>query len=244
MEITSKTNIKVKQWMKYHQKKYRDQDKKFIIEGEHLIEEALNASVLDILLVRKGVESPFFNVKEIFEVSDDVMDKLSTNISKVDFIGICHYIENNIDQYDHVLLLDDVQDPGNMGTIIRTAYSFGYQVIFVSKNCVDIYNDKSIRSTQGALFHIPVVQVDLKDQITELQSQKFAVIGTSLQNAKALREVQIPEKCALLFGNEGQGVHPELMTLCDTNICIEMHAFESLNVAIAAGICMYQFAKR
>lgn len=243
MEITSKTNVKVKQWMKYHQKKYRDQDDKFLVEGEHLIVEAIAALQLDTLLIRVGNTNPFKFNSEVYEVSDEVMDKLSTNVSKVNYIGVCRKMICCFSSFNRVLLLDDIQDPGNMGTIIRSAYSFGFQGIFISTNCVDIYNDKCIRSTQGALFHIPIKKVDLKDQILFLKDKGYHVYATSFKDSLPLQKVIPNEKCALIFGNEGQGVHQELIDISSSSIQIEMEAFESLNVAVAAGICMYYFRK-
>lgn len=244
MEITSKTNSKVKQWMKYHQKKYRDQDLCFLIEGEHLIEEALEADIVEALMVRKGKDNIFSYNKNVYELSDDVMDKLSMNVSKVDYMALCKRKEMSISDITRILLLDDVQDPGNLGTLVRTAYSFGFDAIYASKNCVDLYNEKTIRSTQGALFHIPYFQMDLKDAIQMLHDKQFKVLATSLRNAKNLSDIRESEKMAIVLGNEGNGVHEEIIGLCDGSIIIEMNAFESLNVAVAGGICMYQFRKK
>lgn len=243
MEITSKTNNKVKQWMKYHQKKYRDHDKCFLIEGEHLIQEALSANCVTTLMIRIGKENPFTFTKEVYYLAEDVMDKLSTNVSKVDYIALCSHQKFSETEFKRVLLLDDIQDPGNLGTIVRTAHSFGFDAIYASKNCVDLYNDKTIRSTQGALFHVPYKQQDLKEVIISLQENGFKVMATSLRNAISLSEVETSDKMAIVLGNEGKGVHDEIIDLCDVSVKIEMSAFESLNVAVAGGICMYKFRK-
>lgn len=244
MEITSITNNKVKTWMKYQQKKYRDKDTCFLVEGEHLIQEAIMAQCLKSLIVRMGVAHRFANVEEIYYVSDEIMDKLSKNVSHVDFIGVCHKFEAEPNTMHKVLLLDDVQDPGNLGTMIRTAYSFGFDAIFVSKGCVDVYNEKVVRSTQGALFHIPLIQVELLSMISTLQAEGFVVYATSLRDAKALSQFDDGSKVALIFGNEGSGVKEEVVAASDASIIIEMASFESLNVAVAAGICMYHFRKK
>lgn len=244
MEITSITNNKVKTWMKYQQKKYRDKDACFLVEGEHLIQEAILAQCLKSLIVRMGVAHSFVDVEEIYYVSDEIMDKLSKNVSHVDVIGVCHKFEAKPDTMHKVLLLDDVQDPGNLGTMIRTAYSFGFDAIFVSKGCVDVYNEKVVRSTQGALFHVPVIQVELLSMISALQADGFVVYATSLHDAKTLSHFDDDGKVALIFGNEGSGVKEEVVAASDASIIIEMAAFESLNVAVAAGICMYHFRKK
>lgn len=244
MEITSVANAKVKTWMKYHQKKHRDADGMFLVEGEHLIEEAIRAKILCTLLVRKGMQHPFAFEKEVYEVSDEIMDKLSSTVSHENYIGVCHKLSHVPASIQRVLLLDDVQDPGNMGTIIRTAYSFGFDVIYTSKGCVDLYNEKVIRSTQGALFHLPVMSVDLLACIKQLKEKNIPVYATSLRNAKALSEIEISDTVALVLGNEGSGVSEAVIDACDHSVIIEMNAFESLNVAVAAGICMYHFRKR
>lgn len=241
MEINSMSNAKVKKWMKYHTKKYRDEDRMFLIEGEHLVEEALNANVLDSLIIRKGKENKFIFDRNVYEVSDDVMNKLSKNISSVDYIGVCKQIDLHNDKMNKIIILDEVQDPGNVGTILRTAYSFGYDAVYMSNGCADIYNEKVIRSTQGALFHLPIYRKDLKEEIAFLKENNVKVLATSLRNALPLSTYSKEEKVALIFGNEGQGVKDEIIDLCSSSIKIEMEAFESLNVAVAAGICMYYF---
>ena len=142
-----------------------------------------------------------------------------------------------------IIVLDDVQDPGNVGTIIRTALSFGYDAVLLSAHSCDIYNEKVIRSTQGALFHIPVIRGDVHEMLIKLKQSKIKILATSLRDATALRKIRIPEAFALVFGNEGKGVSEEVLQLADTHVYIEMHTFESLNVAVAAGICMYAFKK-
>ena len=131
------------------------------------------------------------------------------------------------------------QDPGNVGTIIRTAYSFGFDAVVLSSNSVDLYGDKLIRSTQGALFHIPVFQNDLITVIAQLKKQNIPVYGTALRGGKGLSAFMPVKAVALVFGNEGNGVSEAVLNACDQNIFIEMESFESLNVAVAAGICMY-----
>lgn len=244
MEITSKTNTKVKQWMKYHQKKYRDQDGCFLIEGEHLIEEALMENLVEALMIRNGNVNHFTYNGPIYELADEVMDKLSMNVSKVNYMALCSKIDKRIKHKTRVLLLDDIQDPGNLGTIVRTAHSFGFDIIYASKNCVDLYNEKTIRSTQGALFHVPYEQISLEEIIVQLKQDGFKVFATSLHNAIPLSKAEECEKLAIVLGNEGSGVHDHIIDLCDTSIKIEMNAFESLNVAVAGGICMYYFRKK
>lgn len=243
MEITSCANARVKQWVKYHEKKYRDKDQRFLVEGEHLIQEAIAAGLLETLIKTKNCPYEFNFDKEVILASDEVMHKLRMNVSTSTCIGVCRYKDSNIKLGSKVVLLDDVQDPGNAGTIIRTAHSFGFDSVVLSNRSVDLYNEKLIRSTQGALFHMAVVKSSLNDVITKLKKEGVKVYATALQNARGLSEYQNEAKTALIFGNEGKGVSEEVLAMADDRIFIEMSTFESLNVAIAAGICCYAFRK-
>ncbi|MDQ0359340.1 TrmH family RNA methyltransferase [Breznakia pachnodae] len=244
MEINSVQNSKVKTWMKYHQKKYRDTDEKYLIEGEHLIEEALKVNVVDVLLVRKGKEHNFGYHGDIYVLEDHVMDKLSKNVSSVNYIAVCKKQIYEIKDNTRLLLLDAVQDPGNMGTIIRSAHSFGFDGIYLSEDCVDIYNEKVIRSTQGALFHLPIINCDLQMKVEELQKGGVEVVATALnEEAVYLGDYTPKASIALIMGNEGSGVKESLIKKADKVMKIEMANFESLNVAIAASICMYELRK-
>lgn len=242
MEIKSLTNSKVKTWMKYHSKKHRDSDGKFLIEGEHLIQEALKVDCIEIILVRLGI-SHSFSHPQIVYVSDEVMQKLSKNVSLVDCIAVCHKMKYETLPQSRVILLDDVQDPGNVGTIIRTAHSFGFDTVYLSKASADLYNEKTIRSTQGAFFHMRVETVDIEEKIIELQQKDFKVCATALKNAVGLSTIQQANNIAFVFGNEGLGVKSNIMDMCDQRVFVETSHFESLNVGIAAGICMYSFRK-
>lgn len=240
MEITSKQNARVKQWQRYAQRKYRDQDHMFLVEGMHLVEEAHQAGIISCIITKQGFEHPYM-MYEHYEVSEDIMHKISASVSGSDIIAQVHYPKPPQSLGKRVVLLDDVQDPGNAGTIIRSALSFGFDAVIFSQHSVDLYNEKLIRSTQGALFHIPVIKADLKDMIAKLKAEGFMIYATDLKASKALSGVQPHERSALIFGNEGNGVSKEVLSMSDQNIIIEMHTFESLNVAVAAGICMYHF---
>lgn len=243
MEITSLTNAKVKTWAKLKEKKYRDREQQFLIEGEHLIQEAYRANLLDCLIVEKGCAYPVYEGVEVYEVTADILRKLTSLVSKETLLGVCRYVVKQKITGDRLVVLDQVQDPGNLGTIIRSALSFGYDGIVLSHTCVDLYNEKVIRSTQGAIFHIPVYRDVLTKVLPELQKQGIHLYVTSLHEAKPLRTIEKKERFALVFGNEGQGVSEEVLALGNESIMIEMKTFESLNVAVAASICMYEFMK-
>ncbi|MFV0381487.1 MAG: TrmH family RNA methyltransferase [Breznakia sp.] len=243
MEITSTQNEKVKLWHKYHQKKYRDRDHCFLVEGEHLLEEALKAQVLQVLLIRKHSKIPFDFGGEIYIVSDAVMNKLSLHVSKVSYMGVVRKTKVMVKNPTHILLLDDVQDPGNVGTLLRSAYSFGFDSVYMSEKCADIYNEKVIASSQGALFYLHIERLCLKTKIESLKANDFCICATALMDAKPLSVFSKEKKIALILGNEGSGVNTSLMKKSNANIKIETIRFESLNVAIAGSICMYYFRK-
>ena len=236
--ITSVQNARIKKLTRLHQKKERDETGLFLIEGEHLIQEALKAGIIEEIL---SDEDCPFDFERITPVTDNVMAKLSSSVSAVHYIAVCRQPQMTVHDARRILMLDDVQDPGNLGTLIRTAVSFRFDGICCSQKTVDLYNEKVIRSTQGALFAIPVICRDLLEAIADLHEQGFEVIGTSLQNAEAMTELKPTEKMAIVLGNEGSGVSAEVLNACDRCVRIEMNGFESLNVAVAGGILMYAY---
>ena len=239
MLITSLQNQYIKQLVRLKQKKNRDEDQLFIIEGYHLVEEAMLAGIVDRLILRIGTkyQNPF---NDVIYVSDEVMKKLTSTVSLVDIAALCHYVEPKKKLGDHIVMLDDLQDPGNVGTIIRTALSFGYHDVILSNNSVDIYNEKLIRSSQGAIFKANIFHDRLLPLINSLKQQGYTIYGTSLKNGIGLSKIKQKAKTVLIFGNEGQGINDEILASTDTNIFIEISDFESLNVAVAAGICLYK----
>ena len=237
--ITSSSNPQIKAWKKLDTKKGRKEAKEFLIEGEHLIEEALKYNRVKQILILEGFDHPFVSRPETIFVSQKVLDELSSTISKAQMMAVCSIEEKTVENRKKVVLLDGVQDPGNLGTIVRTAVSFGYDQVILSKECVDLYNEKVVRSTQGALFAVSVVTRDLIQEIELLKSEGFFVYGTSLHEAVFMKNRKKAQCCALVLGNEGAGVSEKVLSVCDQNIIIEMDQFESLNVAVAAGIAMY-----
>ena len=161
MRIDSLQNERVKKWIKLHQKKYREKYDLFLIEEEHLISEANKKDIIDTLIILEGHKN-IFNIGNTVYVNSNIMNKLSTNISSVKYIAVCKKIKKSLNYENRILILDNIQDPGNMGTLIRSALSFGFNQIIASDNCVDIYNDKTLRATQGALFHVNFITGDLK----------------------------------------------------------------------------------
>ncbi len=238
-EINSVHNSRVKEWMKLLQKKYRDQEGKFIIEEEHLITEAISSDCIEVILCLEEKKS-LFEKENVITASQEVLNKLSSHVSDCTCLAICR--KRRIEKRSNrILLLDNVQDPGNLGTILRTAVSFNYDKVILSMDCCDVYNEKCIRSTQGAIFSLDIERNDLRKSIDSLKKGGYRIVATALKNSVPLKTIDPVEKMAFIFGNEGQGVHPDLIELADVSCKIEMNSFESLNVAVASGIVMYWF---
>ena len=169
MEITSNQNTTYKQWMKLHQAKYRSEYRRFLVEGEHLVEEALKAKCVEAIIIRYGHKTSYKGT--IYELKDNLFDKLCVTQSKENIIALCTFSDLKVKNETRILICDQIQDPGNMGTMIRTALSFGFDKILCSKDCVDVYNEKVIRASQGAMFHIVTESVDCIKSIEDLKKR-------------------------------------------------------------------------
>ena len=234
--IDSSSNQRIKNWAKLLQKKERDRTGLFLAEGDHLIEEALKAGIVEVILSDHAEDYSF---EPRIQVPSHITAKLSGSTSGAHSVAVCRQISAKPEHWDRILILDGVQDPGNLGTLIRTAVSFGFDAVFCSENTCDFYNEKVIRSTQGALFQIPILRQDLAALVESLKEQGITVIATTLEKAIPLSEMKKPQQAAVILGNEGNGVRHELQEQADLRVRIEMNGFESLNVAVAGGIIMY-----
>lgn len=236
--ITSVTNNTIKKLIKLKQKKYRDETGCYLIEGEHLVAEALKAKQVELLISTKSINSEL----PIIEVSNEVMAKLAFTKSPQSIMAKCTIkTEDRLVDGKRYLILDDLQDPGNIGTLIRTALAFSIDQVILSNKCVDLYNDKLLRSMQGANFHISCIYGDLKDIIPELQANGVRIVGSALENGKNINEIVTYKKMAFVVGNEGNGMNREILAMCDEIGYIPIGMIESLNVAIAGSIMMYHF---
>ncbi|MFC2948606.1 TrmH family RNA methyltransferase [Virgibacillus sediminis] len=240
--ITSTKNEKVKEWRKLHRRKGRTSSETFLVEGHHLVEEAWKSRwPVKEVIVADGTEVPDW-VREftVESVSTDVFQYLSQTESPQGIAAVVQMMPGDQWQGNFLLLIDSIQDPGNLGTIIRTADAAGVDTIVLGKGTVDLFNDKVLRSTQGSVFHVPVVHADLRELLPHLQGEGFQVLATGLENAVDFKEVQVRKKTAIILGNEGAGVGDELLQLADQTVHIPIYGqAESLNVSVAAGILMY-----
>lgn len=237
MVITSKDNKRIKAVRKLLTKKERTKAKQFLIEGEHLVEEALkwNANILELFVLENSEFN--FDLKTTV-VTKDVMKSLSTLVTPPGIVAVVEMNTQTINS-DRILALDGIQDPGNLGTLIRTADAFNFNRILIGKDTVDPYSDKVLRSSQGSHFHVSIEDTDLVETMNDFDG---TVLTTDLQG-EALSSQKITGPLMIVLGNEGQGVSDDVLSHANYKVKIDMpgHA-ESLNVSVAGGILMHQYS--
>ena len=240
--ITSLTNGKVKAWRKLHKRKGRKEQQMFLIEGSHLVEEAWKSDqeIVEII-AEEDVSIPVWGDNFLVErVSKQVFTHISQTTTPQGIAAIIKMRPVTTITGNQLVMLDAIQDPGNLGTIIRTADAAGIDAVILGRGTVDLYNDKVIRATQGSLFHIPVYEADLIEEIPSLKERGYEIWATALEGATYYHEVKTPEKVGLILGNEGAGVQQELLRQAAKRVKIPIYGkAESLNVSVAAGILMY-----
>ncbi|WP_025025428.1 TrmH family RNA methyltransferase [Caldalkalibacillus mannanilyticus] len=253
--IESKNNPRFKEWKKLHTKKGRKESGLFLIEGEHLVEEALKSdwAIVDFI-VSSEYRVPDEWMKKypvLMQEKIEILAPLFSELSETQTPqGIAAVIkkrpsptnEDWLKQAKLMLLVDQIQDPGNLGTMIRTADAAGVDAVVLGKGTVDPFSGKVLRSSQGSTFHLPLIEKELQEYIVQLQQEGWQIYGTSLTDAIDFRELEItPEsKVAIVMGNEGEGVQEALLEQMNQKIKIPIWGqAESLNVAIATGILLY-----
>lgn len=237
MLITSVNNNKIKDLVRLKDKKYRDKTGLFFVEGIDLVEEAYKSNNLITLYILEGYDN-IFDISNVVYISLDVMKKISDMESISPYYGVCKKIDNK-KIGNKLIILDNIQDPGNLGTIIRSAVAFNFDTVILSQDSVDLYNPKVLRSSKGMIFQIDILVADLPSFIDSLQG--YTIYGTSVSNGEDIKKLTIPSKSAFLIGNEGRGISKELTDLCDKFIYIRMNdKCESLNAGVSAAIIMYE----
>lgn len=244
--IHSSKNPQVKQWKKLHTKKEREKTNTFLVEGFHLVEEALkNADLVVELIVSEEVEIPQrinYGSVSMTVINKEVVKELSETETSQGIFAVCKQPRANIENAKSYLFLDSIQDPGNLGTIIRTADAAGIDAVIVGDGSVDIYNSKVLRSAQGSHFHLPIVRGDLFHWVEKVKGLNIPIYGTALENGTVYTEVKPSDQFALIMGNEGNGIQGELLSKTNQNLYIPiLGKSESLNVAVAAGVLLYYF---
>ncbi len=241
MKITSLNNPKVKEWSHLLEKKYRDTTNLFLIEGDHLFNEAMKKN----LVVEIISDDTSFNIPGIpfYEVTKEILKKLSRQKSGTNLIAVVKKLDNS-KITGNICLLDNIQDPGNLGGIIRSAHAFNIKTIIMSENTVDLYNDKVIRSSEGMIFHLNFLKTNLSEIIVKLKKEGYHIYGTDVTKGTNLKSISFSQYSGIIIGNEGKGMSPDLIPLCDEMINIPLNkSCESLNASIAASIIFYKMTE-
>lgn len=253
--IGSPQNEKVKQWASLLDKKNRDRSNQFIIEGVHLIQDAMAADAEIISVIyedERGLpdelneaESSASPKTEWISASRAVMAKCTGTDTPPPVFAVLRkpgVTEESL-WHDHsfVVALDGVRDPGNLGTIIRSADAAGANAVVLGRGCVDLYNPKTVRSTMGSLFHLPIIQGDLTELLPKAKAHGAKVIGTSLQAEHSCYSYDWRQPTWLLMGSESEGLSPETRASVDESVIIPMAGrAESLNVAMATTVLLFE----
>ena len=244
MVITSLDNDRIKGYIKLKDRKNRKKTNTFIVEGMHSVLEAYKKGMVVELILKEDISLPL-DVPYVY-VTDEIIKKISDAVSPPDVLALCKMANDNVVLGEKILLLDGIQDPGNLGTIIRSAVAFNVDTICLSPDTVDIYNPKVLRSTQGMIFHTNIIIKSLKEIISMLKEREIPIYGTRVDygiDVSTLREKD-RKKYALVMGNEGNGVKEEILDMCDEYIYISMNPdVESLNVGVATSIILYELDK-
>lgn len=256
--ITSKDNEIIKNIRKLKDKKYREQENKYIIEGIKLIEEAVEekAKIDTVVVCEDCVENETIQQSLMYEIAKYnciyVSEKVFSAVTEVtNPQGILAVVnkenkEEDIDyNQDVILVLDGIQDPGNLGTILRTVDSCGLNQIIISSKTADAYNPKVVRSTMGAIFRVKVIiSQDLTKTLKEIKKHKFKVVATSLKTQGSVYDVDYSKK-AIVIGNEANGVSNEILELADIKAKIPMLGkTESLNASVATSVILYEYVRQ
>ena len=255
--ITSKENENIKSIKKLKERKYRDLNNEYIIEGVKILKEAIQekAVIKKIVICEECLANNIIDEKLLYEiakydclyVSKKIFEGL-TDVSKPQ--GILAVVEKNNKKdinynEDIIVALDGLQDPGNLGTILRTLDSANLSQVIVSKDTVDAYNPKVVRSTMGAIFRVNIVEAEnLKETLKEMKRHKYKVMCTDLTASKNIYEIDYNKKI-LVIGNEANGISKELLDMADEKIIIPMLGkTESLNASVATSIIVYEYVRR
>lgn len=254
--ITSTGNAQVKELLQLQKKsKARNERNVFVVEGIKMFSEAPRnriekVFISETLFNRKKQELNLDGLK-IEILSDKVFSHVSDTKTPQGILCIVKQKKTKLEEIfaqnpAHLMILDNLQDPGNLGTIVRTAEGAGVSGIILSKDCVDIYNPKTIRSTMGSIYRMPFLYVeDLENTIDEVKKQGIKVYAAHLQGKNNYDEENYKTGCAFLIGNEGNGLRDEIAEKADTWVKIQMHGqVESLNAAIASSILMFEVCRQ
>ena len=252
-KITSKDNSIYKAVCKLAKRKYREQTGKYLLEGIKPLADAMSLGIpVEMILIRENSSSGFEESEHtpVMELSARLFDSLADTDHSQGVIAVVRKTQHDWDSFSdllkentkNIVILDRLQDPGNMGTIIRTAEAAGYGGVLLMDGCTDVYAPKVVRAAAGSLFRMPILQEnDIAEATDRLHALQRNIAVTSLEAEQYYQDADLGENVALVIGNEGRGVRQEFLDIADIKINIPMAgSIESLNAAVAAGILMYQ----
>lgn len=253
--ITSPQNQQVKRWKKLLSKKGRRTEGTYLVEGVHLLQEAKKADEkIKAIIVKEGfVDSDDLLDSQayipIYQLGESIFSKLAETEQTQGIMAEIPIPQWNLEalltKSNLLLLLDGIQDPGNLGTILRTAFATGVDLVVCGRGTVDLYNGKVIRSSMGALFHLPIIEADLLEIIPMLRKEKITIVGTSPHNGMYSYDYSFPSKTAIVLGNEGKGIKEAVLQQIDQAIMVPMiEKAESYNVSITAGMLLYEHLRQ
>ncbi|MFC5451523.1 TrmH family RNA methyltransferase [Paenibacillus aestuarii] len=256
-EIMSVQNNRVKEWAQLLERRGRDKQGKYLIEGYHLVEEALRAGApveTIVFSVDKGRPEELAawaaDRVEWVGVSQAVLDKCSDTQTPQGIFAVVTKPGLDPDELlasalELAVVLDGVQDPGNLGTIIRSADAVGASAVVLGRGTVDLYNPKTIRSTMGSMYHLPIVEADLLELLPRARERGVRLVTTSLQAQRSCYDTDLRQPTWLILGNEAKGVSPEVAAQSDVQVIIPMQGkAESLNVAMAATVLLFEASRQ
>lgn len=245
--INSLDNSTIKKVKKLKQRKYREEEKKFLAEGRKFLDFTYTP---DLIILKENFED-FENITTKLErfdcrkivVNDRIFKELTSQENSQGVILVYPYCETNIEKINNnIIVLDKIQDPGNLGTIIRVADAAGFKDIILTKGSVDCYNEKCVRSSMGSIFNMNIVYMEELPLIQFLKEKKYKFLVTALENNSIeYTDITLNEKNAIIFGSEGNGVSDNFLKAADETVIIPIYgSAESLNVAMASGIILYK----
>ncbi len=256
IKISSKTNTVIKTVKALQQKKNRADEKKFVLEGIHLIEEAVKAGIfLETVIIAESFlpeEVSFWEKLPdmIYEVPDSLFRSISQTVTPQGILAVAPFVDGDLKEAEEdrlILIADGIQDPGNLGTILRSAAAFGVDTVCLLKGTVDLYNEKTVRSTMGALFQVKLVMVEEEEYLfSSLKALGFTVLAADVHGKIDIKDVFVKDqKTAVIMGNEGNGIRQEILARCDQTFYIPIEKkTESLNVSVAAAVVMYEYQRQ
>lgn len=248
--IESNQNKIIKEVNSLKAKKERDKTGLFILEGKRLVEEIPNSWEIKYLLKAESY-SDEINFENVYTVKDSLFEKISETVNPQGILAVCHIKEFDVTNVDYsnspfFVVLENVTDPGNMGTLIRTADAAGADGIFLSKGCVDIYNPKVIRATMGSIFHLPIYRnLNLMNLMEDFKNNNVKTLAAHLKGTSTPYKVDMTTACAVIIGNEANGLSDEISEMASDLVKIPMPGkAESMNAGIAGGILIYEAVRQ